>query len=164
MTLAYPAARGFDWKSALAAAAIVVAAMGLGQIATMPNLPWYETLNKPSFTPPDWVFGPVWTVLYVLMGYLFFRIARLPSNVEGRNAALVAFAVLMAVNVGWSYAFFGAHSPTLGLADIVAQALALAATIALFGRIDGAAAAGFLPVAAWVAFAGALNYEIWRLN
>ena len=164
MTLAYAPTRGFAWKPALAAAALVVAAMGLGQIATLPNLPWYETLRKPGFTPPNWVFGPVWTFLYVLMDYLFYRIARLPAAVEGRSAALGAFVLMFALNVSWSFAFFAAHSPIYGLFDIAAQALALLATILLFARVDGAAAAGFLPVAAWVAFASALNYEVWRLN
>ena len=164
MTLAYPAPRAFSWKPALAAVALVAAAMGVGQIGTIPNLPWYHTLAKPDFTPPDWVFGPVWTALYVLVGYLFYRIARLPGRVEGRGAALSAFGVLMILNVGWTFAFFAAHSPGLGLVEILVQALALVVTIALFARIDGLAAAGFLPLAAWVAFASALNYEIWRLN
>lgn len=138
--------------------------MGVGQIGTIPNLPWYETLAKPGFTPPNWVFGPVWTILYILMGYLFYRLARRPGRVEGRGAAVSAFAVLMVLNVGWTFAFFAAHSPGLGLIEIAAQALALVITIVLFARIDGPAAAGFLPLAAWVAFASALNYEIWRLN
>ena len=164
MSLAYPTTRSFAWRPALVAAGLVVAAMALGQVATMPNLAWYHSLQKPWFTPPDWVFGPVWTVLYVMMGYLFWRIARLPAYVNGRRAALAAFIGLLVVNVVWSYAFFAAHSPTLGLVDIAAQVVALAVTAALFSRVDGYEAVGFLPVALWVAYAGALNFEIWRMN
>jgi tryptophan-rich sensory protein len=164
MTLAYPSSRPFAWRPAAVALVLVVAAMGLGQIATTPNLPWYESLQKPWFTPPNWVFGPVWTALYVWMGYLFFRIARLPAWVKGRSAAIAAFVALLIVNVAWSFALFSAHNPAYGLTDIAAQAAMLVATVALFNRLDGFAAAGFLPVALWLAYAGALNFEIWRTN
>ena len=164
MTLAYSPPQGIAWKTAGAAAGLVIAAMLLGQLATTPNLPWYYSLAKPWFTPPNWLFGPVWTVLYALMGYLFYRIARLPDFVNGRTAALGAFVVLLVINTLWSFAFFAAHSPTLGLVDIVAQAAALIVTAILFARIDGFAGVAFLPVALWVAYAGALNFEIWRMN
>ncbi len=79
---------------------------GLGQIATTPSLPWYDGLAKPWFTPPNWVFGPIWTVLYAVMGYLFYRILRMPDRTPGRSAAISAFVVLLIVNTLWSYAFF----------------------------------------------------------
>ena len=164
MSLAYPSRQGVAWKPAAAGAVLVIAAMALGQLATMPNLPWYYGLDKPWFTPPNWVFGPVWTALYALMGYLFYRVARLPDYVQGRGAAVVAFVVLIAINTLWSFAFFAAHSPALGLVDIFAQIAALLVTVALFARVDGFAAAAFLPVGLWVLYATALNIEIWRMN
>ena len=164
MSLAYSTSRPFAWKPAAAAAVLVVATMGLGQIATTPNLPWYEEINKPWFTPPNWVFGPVWTVLYILMGYLFYRVARLPDYVRGRSAAIAAFAAFLVVNTLWSYAFFAARSPALGLVDLAAQWVAFVATVTLFGRLDRLARVAFLPVALWLAYATALNVAIWRAN
>ena len=163
MTLAYPSSRGFAWRPAALAVVLSIAAMGLGQIATTPNLPWYYALQKPWFTP-NWLFGPIWTALYLLMAYLFFRIARLASWARGRNPAIAAYVALLIVNAAWSFAFFAAHNPAYGLVDILAQVLLLATTVVLFNRLDGFAAAGFLPVALWVAYAGALNFEIWRMN
>jgi translocator protein len=98
------------------------------------------------------------------MGWLFYRIACLPETTPGRSAALTSFVVLLVVNTLWSWFFFAGHSFVWGLVDIAAQAIALAATVVLFGRLARAAYAGFLPVAMWVIFAGALNYEIWRMN
>ena len=164
MSLAYPAAKGVAWKPAAAAAGLVVAAMLLGQLATTPNLPWYYGLNKPWFNPPNWVFAPVWTTLYALMGYAYYRVARLPDYVQGRRAALTAFVVLIVLNTLWSYAFFAAHSPALGLVDIFSQIAALIVTTILFARLDRLAGATFLPLALWVLYATALNVEIWRMN
>ena len=164
MSLAVSSSTSIARKPAAAAAGLVIAAMLLGQLATTPNLPWYYALNKPWFTPPNWVFGPVWTTLYALMGYLFYRIARLPDYVAGRGAAITAFVVLIVINTLWSYAFFAARSPALGLVDIFAQIAALAVTVVLFARIDRLAGVAFLPVALWVLYATALNVEIWRMN
>jgi tryptophan-rich sensory protein len=164
MTLAYSAPQGFAWKPAFAAAVLILVTMGLGQIATTPSLPWYDGLAKPWFTPPNWVFAPIWTVLYAVLGYLFYRIARLPDYVPGRNPAIAAFVVFLVVNTLWSYAFFFAHSYVLGLVDIAAQVAALITTVVLFGRLDRYSPLGFIPVAMWVGFATALNYEIWLMN
>jgi translocator protein len=156
--------QGFAWKSAAAAAVLILATMGLGHIATSPDLPWYDNLAKPGFTPPNWVFAPVWTVLYAVMGVLFYRVARLAPQTRGRTAALTAFIVLLVVNTLWSYLFFTAHSFVWGLVDIAAQAVALTTTVVLFARLDRLSPWGFLPVAMWVVFAGALNYQIWLMN
>ena len=143
----------------------VAAAMGLGQIATFPNLTtWYAGLAKPSFNPPNWVFGPVWTALYVLMAYAVRRILRLPSSTPGRTTALILFFVQLALNAAWSWMFFAAHNPLLGLINIIPQLLIILATIAAFQRLDKAAAWSLVPLAFWVAFASALNFTIWQLN
>src|ERR1700712_3807305 len=103
MSFAYSAPQRFAWKPAAIAAALILATMILGQLATTPNIPWYDSLAKPWFTPPNWVFAPIWTVLYAVMGYLFYRILRLPETVRGRNAAITAFVALLIVNTLWSY-------------------------------------------------------------
>jgi len=164
MSLAYSAPQGFAWKPAAVSAALIIATMTLGQIVTTPNLPWYDNLAKPWYTPPNWVFGPTWTVLYALMGYLFYRILRLPEYVRGRNAAIMTFVALLIVNTLWSYAFFLAHSYVWGLIDIAAQVVAMIATVVLFGKLDRYSPLGFIPVAMWVGFATLLNFEILQMN
>lgn len=149
-------------------AALAVAAVGmasfLGQVATYPNLtPWYSGLAKPSFNPPNWVFGPVWTALYILMAYAAWRVLRLPPSPE-RRIALILFFAQLALNAAWSWMFFAAHSPLLGLINIVPQLAAVVATIVAFHRLDRLAAACLIPLAAWVTFASMLNFEIWQLN
>jgi tryptophan-rich sensory protein len=154
--------RGF--RNAVLAIASVTAASLLGQIATYPNLPsWYAGLNKPSFNPPNWVFAPVWTTLFVLMGFAFWRILQLDESVA-RQRAILVFAVMLAFNALWSWMFFAAHSPALGLINIVPQWLLIGAAIASFGRLDRLAAACLVPLFAWVGFAAVLNFSILQLN
>jgi tryptophan-rich sensory protein len=151
--------------AALIAGAVVFAAATIGNLATMPAIPaWYVGLVKPSFNPPNWLFGPVWGLLYAMMAVAFWRVLRTPPEPQGRGAAIVAFLVQMALNALWSIAFFGAKSPALGLLVIAALWLAIAATITLFRRIDGLAAVLLAPYIAWVSFAALLNVAIWRLN
>ena len=150
---------------AVLAVAPVVAASLLGQIATYPNLvPWYSTLAKPSFNPPDWVFAPVWTVLYALMAVAVWRVLRLATGSVGRRMALGLFFLQLALNAAWSWMFFAAHSPFLGLMNLIPQLLIVVSTVIAFARLDRLAALCLVPLAAWVAFAGALNFAIWRLN
>jgi len=142
----------------------VVAASGLGSLVTTPNIPtWYRGLEKPFFTPPDGVFGPVWTVLYALMALAAFRVLGSPAG-EARRRALTAFYGQLALNAAWSWAFFGLRSPLAGLLVIVPLLGAILVTIRLFGPLDRAAAWCLVPYAAWVAYATALNLAIWRLN
>lgn len=148
----------------LLAALPVIAAAVAGNFATMPNLPWYDGLAKPPFNPPNWVFGPVWGVLYVLMIVSFTRILRLPDDTPGRGVAITAFLVQIALNALWSFAFFAAHSPAAGLIVIAALIVALGATIRAFHRFDRPAAALLVPYAAWISFATLLNAAVWWLN
>jgi translocator protein len=143
----------------------VVATSVLGQIATYPNLaPWYAGLAKPAFNPPDWVFAPAWTTLYVLMAFALWRVLRATEPAGLRRGALALFVILLALNAAWSWMFFWAHSPLLGLVDIGPQLIVIVATIAVVARLDRVAAIALLPLAAWVAFASVLNVAIWRLN
>lgn len=143
--------------------AAVAAALVLGQFATFPNLSWYAGLTKPPFNPPNWIFGPVWTTLYGLMAYAAFRIARLPPS-PARRVALVLFYLQLALNSAWSWMFFAAQSPLLGLVNIVPQAILVVAAATLFIRLDRMAGICLLPLVAWVGFATMLNAAIWRLN
>ena len=155
------------WRAiAMAALAVtaVVAAAVLGQIATYPNLaPWYANLAKPGFNPPDAVFAPVWTALYVLMAFAGWRVLRLPPS-PARRAALLLYAAQLALNVAWSWMFFAAHSPLLGLVDVIPQWLVILAAIVAFNRVDRPAAVCLAPLAVWVGYAAVLNVAIWWLN
>ena len=153
-----------DLRLAVLAFAAVAAASVTGQLATYPNLaPWYASLEKPGFNPPNWIFAPVWTTLFVLMAFALWRILRLPAS-QPRRAALILFFIQLALNAAWSWMFFGAHSPALGLVNIVPQLAVIAMTIVAFHRLDRLAAWCLVPLAAWVTFATLLNFSIWRLN
>ncbi|NDA46158.1 MAG: tryptophan-rich sensory protein [Alphaproteobacteria bacterium] len=143
----------------------LVLASGLGQIATFPNLaPWYAGLIKPDFNPPNWIFGPVWTSLYVLMGMSVWRILRLPLQTQGRKPALQLFYTQLALNAAWSWMFFAAHSPQLGLINVIVQWAVILATLYHFMKIDKWAALLLIPLAGWVSFASLLNGAIVLLN
>ena len=107
----------------------VVAASIVGQIATYPNLtPWYAGLVKPSFNPPNWVFAPVWTTLYVLMAFAVWRVLRLRRRTAMRRVGLALFFVQLALNAAWPPIFFGLHAPGWAFAEIVALWLGIAGT------------------------------------
>jgi tryptophan-rich sensory protein len=147
----------------LALVAVAATSVG-GQLATYSSLaPWYAGLAKPSFTPPNWIFGPVWTTLYLLMAFSAWRILRLPSTAK-RRSALILFWVQLALNAGWSWMFFGARSPLLGLLNIIPQFLAVIATAMTFYRLDRVAGSCLIPLAAWLGFAAILNLAIWSMN
>lgn len=152
-----------DIRLGALALGVVVATLALGQIATYPNLPWYAGLIKPPFNPPNSVFAPVWTTLYVLMAFALWRVLRLPASAE-RRTALMLFFLQLALNIAWSWMFFAAHSPVLGLVNIVPQLLVILAAIGVFWRLDRPAALCLVPLAGWVAFATLLNLAIVRLN
>jgi tryptophan-rich sensory protein len=133
-------------------------------MATYPNLePWYAGLTKPTFTPPNWVFAPIWTSLYALIAFAFWRVLRAPETAQ-RQAAVILFALVLISNAAWSWMFFGAQSPILGLVNVGSQLAIIGATIAAFWCVDRMASLLLLPLAVWVAFAAVLNFSIWRLN
>ena len=150
---------------ALIAAAPVFLAGGIGNLATIPNIPtWYASLSRPPLTPPNWVFGPVWTLLYLLMAFAFFRVLRLGPETPGRGRAVIVFLLQLTLNAAWSFAFFGAHSPALGLLTIMPMLGLIILTIVLLRSLDSIAAACLMPYAAWVTFASYLNAGFWWLN
>lgn len=148
----------------LAAGAVIVTSTA-GRLISAPGVAgWYKTLVKPSFNPPNWAFPVAWTTLFLLMGIAFWRVLRLPVQTSGRCVATVLFVTQLAFNISWSFAFFSARSPLLGLAVIFPFLLAILATIRAFYKVDVAAALLLVPYAAWVSFATVLNVEIARLN
>jgi tryptophan-rich sensory protein len=154
-----------DLGFAAVAFGAVAGALIVGQLATFPNLaPWYAGLAKPVFNPPNWIFGPVWTVLYLLMAFAVWRVLRLPGRTQARRLALTLFFFQLTLNVAWSFMFFGAHSPLLGMLNIAPQWILIVATTTSFYRLDKIAALCLLPLVGWVAFAGALNFTILKLN
>ena len=154
-----------DFAFGVLALIAAAAASIVGQLATYPNLvPWYVGLVKPSFNPPNWVFAPVWTALYLLMAFAVWRILRLPETSAKRRLALGLFFAQLVLNAAWSWMFFAANNPLLGLTDIVPQLLVILATIVAFHQLDRIAGWCLVPLAIWVAFAVVLNFAIWRLN
>jgi translocator protein len=155
--------RRYDWASLALLLALSAIVAGVSGAATVRNVgDWYAALNKPSFNPPNPIFGPVWTVLYIAMAVAAWRVWR------GRDEASVAIPVRlylaqMAFNFAWSILFFGMHKIALALVDILILLGLLAATTVAFWKCDKPAGALMVPCLAWVGFASALNFAIKRL-
>jgi translocator protein len=153
-----------DMDYGAVAVILVLAASISGQIATTTDwVRWYAALAKPPFNPPNWVFAPVWAALYMLMALAVWRIVRRPPS-PARRWALILFFIQLALNATWPWMFFAAHSPLLGLINILPQWIFIAATTIAFLRIDWIAALALVPLLAWVGYASALNYVIWQMN
>ena len=151
-------------KKLFASLALCFGAEGLGGLFTARSVgTWYLTLQKPEFTPPGWLFGPVWTLLYFLMGISFYLVWNARENKNKKNA-IVLFFIQLILNVSWSLVFFGMQSILGGLIVITALWLAIVSTMYHFRHISRTAAGMLLPYLAWVSFASVLNYELWRLN
>ena len=158
-------ATGSSWKRDAKGLAIAFlacfATAGAGALFTNQGLiEWYPGLRKPSWNPPNQVFGPVWTFLYASMAVAAWRVWRKGSNLGG----LRLFAAQLLLNFAWSALFFGLRLPGAALVEIVLLWCAIAATILSFRKVDGLAALLLVPYLAWVTFAAALNGAIWRLN
>lgn len=124
---------------------------------------WYATLRKPSWNPPGWVFGPVWSALYTMMAVAAWLVWR-RGGFAAQRRALVPFFAQLALNAAWTPLFFGLHRPGLAFAEILLLWLAIAWTIVAFWRVHRVAAGLLCPYLAWVSFAAALNGTLWRLN
>ena len=149
----------------LIAVAIPLAVGGLSGFATAGGVAtWYPTLEKPSFNPPAWIFGPVWTLLYIAMAVAAWLVWRERTGHRRVAVPLVAYTLQLVANGLWSWFFFGHHRIGLALADITLMWVLIAVTIALFWPIRRAAAWLLVPYLAWVSYAGALNWALWRLN
>lgn len=125
---------------------------------------WYAALKKPSFTPPNWVFSPVWITLFVLMGIAAFLVWNKGLSDQKVRIALSIFSVQLILNVLWSAMFFGLRSPLAGLIEIAVLWIAILLTILYFFRVSNTAGMLLIPYILWVSFAAVLNFSIWRLN
>lgn len=144
--------------------ALCLAVSAIGGAATASSVgTWYQTLAKPSFNPPDWLFAPVWTTLYFIMAIAGWRVWR-RDGLRGARWDLTLFGLQLALNLCWSIVFFGLRSIGGALVEIVVLLLAIVATTVVFWQRDRVAGMLFLPYAAWVAFAAVLNAALLRLN
>lgn len=140
------------------------AAAGLGSLVTTPRINgWYAGLDKPFFNPPNWLFGPVWTILFLAMAVAAWLVWR-RAGFSGARVALSLFGAQLFLNVLWSTLFFGLKSPGAALIEIVVLWAAILATLLAFRRTSRGAGLLFVPYLAWVTFAALLNLEIWRPN
>ncbi len=140
---------------------IPLAAGYIGSIFTISSIPtWYAALNKPTFSPPNWIFGPVWTALYIMMGISLYMVwKREPDSIP-----LSLFGIQLSLNVLWSYLFFGLKSPLYAFIEIIMLWAAILLTILNFKNISKTAAILLIPYLLWVSFAAVLNFYILLLN
>ncbi len=149
----------------IAAILICQIAGALGAIFTAKAIPsWYMTLRRPSFNPPNWIFGPVWTILYTLMGIALYRVWKLDPATSGRTMGLTLFFIQLALNALWTPLFFGLHALWLAFAEILFMWAAIALTLFQFNSLDPVTTWLLAPYLAWVSFASILNYTYAKLN
>ncbi|MEJ0053917.1 MAG: TspO/MBR family protein [bacterium] len=154
-----------SWLKLVIAIAVSELAGVIGSLFTIPAIPtWYATLVLPAFAPPSWIFAPVWTILFALMGVAAFLIWNEGLARRRVRTTLSIFAVQLVLNTLWSVIFFGFHNPAGALIEIVLLWLAILATVAAFCKVSKGAAYLLLPYVLWVSFAAYLNYAIWMLN
>ena len=137
----------------------------IGSFFTIPSIStWYVPLHKPPVNPPNWIFGPVWTILFALMGIAACIVWQKKSDEKRKRKALSVFCAQLALNVLWSVLFFGLHRSGIAFVDIMFLWLGILWLIILFWRISRPASYLLMPYIAWVSFAGYLNFMIWKLN
>jgi len=137
----------------------------VGSVATMPSIPtWYASLQKPPFNPPNWIFGPVWTTLFIMMGVAAFLVWDKGLEKKEVRVALAIFGIQLLLNVFWSVLFFGMQSPLYAFIDIIALWASILATIIYFYKISATAGYLLIPYILWVSFASILNLSIAILN
>lgn len=154
-----------NWKKLLVAMILPQFAGVIGSVFTRESVAtWYQQLNKPLLTPPSWVFAPVWTTLFLLMGWSFYLILVSGQGKTGRATAISLFCVHLAVNTLWSFLFFGLRSPFWAFIDIIVLWGMIALLVRIFWGINRWAGAMLIPYLLWVSFAFFLNYGLWMMN
>ncbi|RTL60835.1 MAG: tryptophan-rich sensory protein [Sphingobacteriales bacterium] len=148
--------------TALAIPLIIGLSGGAFTAAEIPN--WYAKLNKPAWQPPNWLFGPVWTTLYVLMGIALYLVWKSDVTQSIKQTAFILFAVQLTLNFFWSIIFFNQHQVGWAIAEIIVLWVFILFTIFSFSKINNTAAWLLVPYISWVSFASLLNYTIWKLN
>ncbi|HSM05103.1 MAG TPA: TspO/MBR family protein [Longimicrobiales bacterium] len=154
-----------SWGRLVVSLLVPLAVGWLGGTVTARSLQdWYPTLRKPSWNPPDAVFAPVWTLLFLAMGVALYRVWGLGAGDPMVRLAMILFGVQLVLNVLWSVCFFGLRSPGLALVEIAFLWLSVVAMTLVMGRLDPVAGWLLVPYVAWVSFAAVLNGAVWRLN
>ena len=154
-----------NWLKFLIAIIVPQLAGAIGAFFTTPNIPtWYAGITKPALNPPAWIFAPVWTTLFILMGIAAFLVWRKGLNHRNVRIALGIFIGQLVLNTLWSIIFFGLHSPGGALVVVILLWLAILATIIAFAKISKASAYLLVPYILWVSFASYLNLMLWILN
>ncbi len=157
--------RRFQWLGLVVSIVICFGVAALGSLATDPNIDgWYAALRKPSWNPPNWIFGPVWSMLYLLMAVAAWLVWRRRGFAGASLLPLALFGIQLVLNGLWSVLFFGWHRPDLAFIEIVFLWSAILATMLAFRRVVPLAAALLAPYLLWVTFAAFLNFTIWKLN
>jgi len=137
----------------------------IGAVFTISAIPlWYNNLTKPSFNPPSWIFSPVWTMLYIMMGIALFIVWTTKSKSKEKTEAILIFFLQLSLNALWSPIFFGAQSPFMGLIIIILLWITILITIIKFFKVSKVAGGLLVPYFLWVSFATILNFSIWQLN
>jgi len=150
-----------DWFKLVVSIVICEAAGIVGSFATMPAIgTWYATLAKPAWTPPGWLFGPVWVTLFFLMGISLYLVWKEKPKMK----ELPFFPLQLGLNVLWSFLFFGIQRPDWAFYEIIFLWLAILGNIIVFYKVDKRAAYLLVPYICWVTIAAALNYSVWMLN
>jgi tryptophan-rich sensory protein len=167
MNLTTPGSRGrpslLRWTLICVAVVLLLGQLSGAIAGSSSEDPWFAALEKPATFPPGYLFGIVWTVLYILMGVALAMIV-VARDSRWRRPALIAFAVQLVLNLAWSPMFFGEHQMSVALAIVLALAVAVIVTIVLFARVRRAAAVLLLPYLIWVLFAALLNWQFLSLN
>jgi len=136
----------------------------IGSFFTTPSIAsWYAFINKPSFSPPNWLFAPVWSLLYILMGIAAFLIWQKRDNLKTKPA-LMFYGIQLILNTLWSIIFFGMHNPGLAFLEIIILWSFILITLIKFYKINKTSGILFIPYLIWVSFASILNFAVWMLN
>ncbi len=135
---------------------------GFFSVSEIPG--WYAQLQRPSWNPPNWIFPPVWTLLFVMMGISLFLVWKNNAPVRVKKMAIMIFSIQLLLNILWSYVFFKQHTMGWALAEIIILWIAILLTIFAFGKISSLAAWLLVPYISWVSFAAILNYTFWKIN
>ena len=152
----------YSWIGFIVLLIVCFTAAGVGSVATFPKIEnWYASLVKPSWTPPDWIFGPVWSILYLSMAIAAWLVWRQSGFL---SIPLAIFVMQLILNAAWSWLFFGLQNPGIAFIEILFLWTAIAATIMTFWQRSALAGLLLVPYFCWVTFACFLNFAIWRLN
>lgn len=153
-----------NWKLAICILICQLAGIISGLLTTTQNNVWYNTIVKPSWNPPGYLFGPVWTVLYLLMAISLWLVWKSDSNEFMKQEAMLFFAAQLFLNFWWTILFFKFHSPIWAFIEIILMIVLIFITIFRFSEISKTAAWLLVPYISWVCFAAILNYHLWKLN